>query len=231
MAAVICLAASAHALSVVSLRSSRCPDLRKPLTRAPTPVLQQGGPPQTAAPGGPPPGVRAGGPPGGGPPGGGPPGGGGPPRGGPPPRTPIQQVLDTLFEAGFTLLYSFEPDGMLDSSKNLRVLWVRALLAASGELDDTVASELLPPASRWVVGPALAPLWSPVLPKLQWIRQRTEFIDGILTEFVASVPEGSRAQAVLLGSGYDTRALRFRGAPIDFYEVDLPSVRGSAGSL
>ena len=29
---------------------------------------------------------------------------------------------------------AFEPDGMLDSEKNLRVLWVRALLAAAGEL-------------------------------------------------------------------------------------------------
>ena len=45
----------------------------------------------------------------------------------------------------------------------------------------------------------------PVLPKLEWIKQRTEFIDRVLDEFVASLPDGERAQAVLIGSGYDTR--------------------------
>ena len=67
-----------------------------------------------------------------------------------------------------TLADAFEPDGMLDSEKNLRVLWVRALLAAAGELNDDVAAELLPSASRWVVGAPLAKtIWTPVLPKLE----------------------------------------------------------------
>lgn len=88
------------------------------------------------------------------------PSGGGPPRGGPPPQTFAQKLLDQVFEGAFKLLYAFEPDGMLDSSKNLRVLWVRALLAASGELDDDVAKELLPSSTRWCVSPLVAPLWS-----------------------------------------------------------------------
>ena len=184
---------------------------------------------------GPPPGV-AGGPPGmaGGPPGmaGGPPGTGGPPAGGggggPPPRTPAEQLVDKIFETVFPLLYAFEPEGMLDSEKNLRVLWVRALLAAAGELEDDVAAELLPSATRWVVSAPLArTLWAPVLPKLAWIKQRTQFIDAALDDFLAKTAATTpleRVQVVLIGSGYDTRALRYREAGARFFEVDLPSV-------
>ena len=119
---------------------------------------------------------------------------------------------------------AFEPDGMLDSEKNLRVLWVRALLAAAGELDDPVASKLLPSASRWIVGEPLArSLWQPALPKLEWIKQRTEFIDETLDAFLAAAA-GERPQVVLIGSGYDTRALRYLNSEATFYEVDLPSV-------
>ena len=143
-----------------------------------------------------------------------------------PPCTPAQQAVDQLFETVFPLLYAFEPDGMLDSEKNLRVLWVRALLASAGELDDSVAFALLPDATRWLVGTPLArTVWSPVLPKLDWIKQRTEFIDKALDRFLevhASV--GGSAQVVLLGAGYDTRALRYRSSGATFYEVDLPSV-------
>ncbi len=192
-----------------------------------------GGPPT----GGPPPGTPGGPPTGGPPPGtpggppGGPPGTGGPPGaggGGPPPRTAAQQAVDGLFEAAFPLLYAFEPDGMLDSEKNLRVLWVRALLAAAGKLDDDVAAELLPSASRWLVSAPLArSIWAPVMPKLDWVRQRTSFIDDAVDGFVSSLPAGAPAQVVLLGSGYDTRALRYRdaaGGALSFFEVDLPNV-------
>ena len=71
----------------------------------------------------------------------------------------MQEALDALFEVGFKLLYALEPEGMLDSSKNLRVLWVRALLAASGKLNDPVAKELLPEASRWVVVSSEIHVW------------------------------------------------------------------------
>lgn len=183
-------------------------------------IRLQGPPPGT--PGGPP--AAAGGPPPGTP--GGPPGGGagGPPAGGPPPRTAAQKLVDGLFEAVFPLLYAFEPDGMLDSEKNLRVLWVRALLAAAGELKDDVASELLPSASRWVVSAPLArTIWAPAIPKLEWIKQRTEFIDETLDSFLAA-NAGASPQVVLIGAGYDTRALRYRTSAARFFEVDLPSV-------
>jgi len=177
-------------------------------------VVMQGPPPGVAA-GGPPPGVAGAGPA---------VGGGGPPgKGGPPPRTPVQQVLDAAFEVGFQLLYAFEPDGMLDSSKNLRVLWVRALLASSDQLNDDVAYELLPKATRWIVSPPLAPLWSPALEKLQWIKQRTEFIDAEVDAFLAKAG-GLPAQCVLIGAGYDTRALRYARDGLNFFEVDLPEV-------
>jgi len=114
---------------------------------------------------------------------------------------------------------------MLDSEKNLRVLWVRALLAAAGELDDPVAAQLLPEATRWVVSAPLArTLWAPALPKLEWIKQRTEFIDAAVDDFLGRTPAEEPRQVVLIGSGYDTRALRYRDAGARFFEVDLPSV-------
>ena len=71
----------------------------------------------------------------------------------------MQKVLDSLFEIGFRLAYAFEPEGLLDSSKNLRVLWVRALLNSAGQLQDDVALQLLPRASRWIVSPPCTPIW------------------------------------------------------------------------
>jgi methyltransferase (TIGR00027 family) len=137
----------------------------------------------------------------------------------------MQQLVDQVFETAFPLLYAFEPEGMLDSEKNLRVLWVRALLAAAGELDDAVASALLPSASRWIVSPPLArTLWAPALPKLEWITQRTAFIDRAVDSFVGAHADAGGAQIVLVGAGYDTRALRYRSSGCDFFEVDLPDV-------
>ncbi|EOD04099.1 hypothetical protein EMIHUDRAFT_439298 [Emiliania huxleyi CCMP1516] len=189
--------------------------------------------------------------------GGGPPpgGGGGPPKGGPPERTAVQKALDTLFELAFKacrqpcsprrpVLYATEPDLRLDSYKNLQVLWVRALLASSGQLDDPVAYQLLPPASRWLVSPAVAPLWAPVLPKLEWIAQRTSFLDSTLDAWIDGLKASgvSAAEAQIApadpslrrgaGAGYDTRALRYSGdqAPA-FYEVDLPVVTRAKGVL
>lgn len=100
----------------------------------------------------------------------------------------------------------------------------QALLASSGQLNDDVAYELLPSATRWVVSPVVAPLWTPALEKLQWIRQRTEFIDKQLDGFLDALPAGSNAQCVLVGAGYDTRALRYARDGLSFYEVDLPAV-------
>ena len=46
----------------------------------------------------------------------------------------------------------------------------------------------------------------PAMEKLQWIRQRTEFIAGVLEGFLAAAPAGEPVQCVLIGAGYDTRA-------------------------
>lgn len=225
-------------LDPVVLDRLKCPDCGVPtVTRmrasremtmsGDTPGAPASGPPSAAAKasvGQAPVGSPGGGPPGAGPPGSGAPQSGGAPKGGPPPRTPAQQAVDKLFETVFPLLYAFEPQGMLDSEKNLRVLWVRALLAAAGELDDPVAAQLLPVASRWLVSAPLArTVWVPVLPKLEWIKQRTEFIDRALDDFLAA-NTASESQVVLIGAGYDTRALRYRTSGANFYEVDLPKV-------
>ena len=98
-----------------------------------------------------------------------------------------------------------------------------------------------------------------VLPKLEWIAQRTSFLDSTLDAWIdglkASGVSPAEAQVVLLGAGrrhaprreiapadpslrrgagagYDTRALRYSGdqAPA-FYEVDLPVVTRAKGVL
>ena len=48
----------------------------------------------------------------------------------------------------FQWLHRNDDTGIEDSSKNLRVLWVRALLAHRGEIDDDVADKLLPKDTR-----------------------------------------------------------------------------------
>jgi O-methyltransferase involved in polyketide biosynthesis len=72
--------------------------------------------------------------------------------------------------------------------------------------------------------------------KLDWIVNRTQFIDAQLDEFLeettATTEDSSstnrrrpRRQVVLLGSGYDTRSLRYSSQTnVDFYEVDLPEI-------
>ena len=98
-----------------------------------------------------------------------------------------------------------------------------------------------------------------MLPKLEWIAQRTSFLDSTLDAWIdglkASGGSPAEAQVVLLGAGrrhaprreiapadpslrrgagagYDTRALRYSGdqAPA-FYEVDLPVVTRAKGVL
>lgn len=143
---------------------------------------------------------------------------------GTPPHTPqkttptrAQRTLETAVNLGFSLFYLLDTTGAREESKNLRVLWCRALLHSLGALDDSVAYHLLPRPFRKLVSPLLAPMWPKSLTsKLQWIVQRTNFIDGALDEFLSSHTNTSlhlphhvvHAQVVVLGSGYDTRALR-----------------------
>mmetsp|Transcript_41380 Transcript_41380/g.49645 ORF Transcript_41380/g.49645 Transcript_41380/m.49645 type:complete len:353 (-) Transcript_41380:4-1062(-) len=153
-----------------------------------------------------------------------------PTNSGPPPPNPL---LETAFEAAFRLLYTGDDSGIQDSSKNLRVLWTRALLSSLGKIDDDVAFELLPSKTRWLVGGSFGPILEKVFPevvgKLDWIADRTTFIDKQLDDFLNSTTNHA-CQVVLLGSGYDTRALRYstqqgqHNRELKFFEIDLPDI-------
>ena len=135
----------------------------------------------------------------------------------------------------FSLLHAFDTCEIKDSSKNLRVLWVRALLNYRQEIDDEVAQEFLPKTTRGLVTSEWgASMLDPILKFAEWIQARTDFIDEGLNNFLSS-PACTDAETrkelecnvVLFGAGYDTRALRYRhrhNEKIHFIEVDLPDV-------
>jgi methyltransferase (TIGR00027 family) len=54
-----------------------------------------------------------------------------------------------------------------------------------------------------------------------WITVRTHFFDEVV---VAALADGF-TQVVILGAGYDARALRFRTAGVTFFEVDHPATQ------
>ena len=117
----------------------------------------------------------------------------------PPPPTRVQRVLDATFNAAFSGLYLFERSGVKDSSKNLRVLWTRALLDKQGRLEDSVAFQLLPRGTRRIISGPFAKAWR-LTSKYDWIVDRTNFIDSEVDAFLEEYKEGER-QVVLLGSG------------------------------
>ena len=100
------------------------------------------------------------------------------------------------------------------------MLWTRAALAGRGVIDDDVAYECLPSASRWLVSPENAKrLPDGLVEKLEWIGSRTTFLDASVDEFLAKSTE--TPQIVVVGAGYDTRAARYAGKA-DFFEIDRP---------
>ena len=109
----------------------------------------------------------------------------------------------------------------------------QSILNKLGKIDDSIAFELLPKKTRWVANLAADFLPDSVLEKLDWIVQRTDFIDGQLQSFLQETRENSeRRQVLVLGSGYDTRCLRYGSLPgLDFYCVDLPSVASNCGKV
>jgi methyltransferase (TIGR00027 family) len=54
-----------------------------------------------------------------------------------------------------------------------------------------------------------------------WIEARTRFFDDVI---VAALADGI-TQVVILGAGYDARALRFRTEGVRFFEVDHPATQ------
>ena len=122
---------------------------------------------------------------------------------------PLSGVTDGLSGVAFAALHAFDDCGVQDAAKNLRVLWTRALLSNNGVLNDDVAYDLLPESTRGIVGEGAAGLWEGLLPFCDWIRARTEYLDGVLDTFLDARQEGEEAyQVVLMGAGYDTRSLR-----------------------
>lgn len=130
--------------------------------------------------------------------------------------------MDATFNTAFSALYLFDRSGMKDSSKNLRVLWTRALLDKQGRLDDPVAYKLLPKGTRRIISRPFTKAWR-LTSKYDWIVDRTNFIDSEIESFLDTHKEGER-QIVLLGSGYDTRSMRYISEGLKFVEVDLPEV-------
>ena len=103
---------------------------------------------------------------------------------------------------------------MVTSASICQVVGDRALLQA--DLSDADGRGM-PSAERLMKATLIA---TPAMEKLGWIAQRTAFIDEAVDAFLAS--GDGEAQVVLLGSGYDTRALRYAGRGAKFFEVDLP---------
>jgi len=152
-------------------------------------------------------------------------------------------LSDKVTGMAFDVLHAFDDDPIQDSSKNLRVLWVRALLNQKGLIDDPVAATFLPPTTRGLVTTDTgASLFNPIVQFTEWIQARTDFIEDAVQHFLSS-PECSgdkdesspkECNIVLFGAGYDTRAIRYRnahGSKINFIEVDLPEVTGGKRKL
>ncbi len=90
-------------------------------------------------------------------------------------------------------------------------------------------AELLPPAlSRAIVsarGPTRAAAQAALLPMLPWVaymQVRTKAIDDALIDFA----EGGGEQVVILGAGFDARAVRLSLEGVRFIEVDHPATQG-----
>jgi methyltransferase (TIGR00027 family) len=56
---------------------------------------------------------------------------------------------------------------------------------------------------------------------LAYVRVRTQFFDNVTLEAIAA----GLTQVVILGAGYDGRALRFRAPGVRFFEVDHPATQ------
>lgn len=108
----------------------------------------------------------------------------------------------------------------------------QSILNKLEKIDDPIAFNLLPKKSRWVANVAANFLPQSVIEKLDWIVQRTDFIDGQLKSFLEDTKDSNTRQVLVLGSGYDTRCLRYGNLPgLGFYCVDLPSVASNSGKI
>ena len=124
-------------------------------------------------------------------------------------------------EDTLSLLHAWDDEAVQDSSKNLQVLWSRAVLAKNGELADDIALQLLPKSTRGVV---TAGLFDGVSNFLEWVSARTVFLNEGCDAFLSSpaCAGGKDCQVVIFGAGFDTRSIRYQREGLRFFEVDLP---------
>eukprot|EP00808_Paulinella_micropora_P018816 g31867.t1 len=126
------------------------------------------------------------------------------------------------------LLHRWDECHATDTNVNLIVLWLKALAGNRRQTrDDGLAYDLLPPWTRAVVAPAVA--WLYPLLHHQNIALRTAYLDQLVTaELAAPAGPAKPTYVVLLGAGFDVRALRLMGAApatgVVWTEVDLPHV-------
>jgi len=133
----------------------------------------------------------------------------------------VASFLDGYATLVLFQLHLFDDKAVQDSSKNLQVLWSRAVLAKNGALDDPIAFEMLPESTRWVV---TSGLFDGVVNFLEWVSARTAFLNEGTDAFLSSAAcsNGAPCQAVVLGAGFDTRSVRYQREGLTFFEVDLP---------
>lgn len=133
----------------------------------------------------------------------------------------VANILDVVGEVVLAQLHAFDDKAVQDSSKNLQVLWSRAVLAKNGELADDVALDLLPVSTRGVVD---AGLFDGVSSFLEWVASRTKFLNEGCDAFLSSpaCAGGKECQVVIFGAGFDTRSIRYQREGLRFFEVDLP---------
>ena len=130
------------------------------------------------------------------------------------------------------ILHYFDKCAPNDTFVNLSVLWWKAI---SGNrrynkllYDKGVAYDLLPSFTRFIVAFPLCYLY----PNLHHanVAIRTVFLDNRLNEELSQLDNDNNVMVVVLGGGFDTRALRYLNQryrnfnSIDFYEIDLPEV-------
>jgi len=134
---------------------------------------------------------------------------------------PVANGLDKLAEVTLAALHSQDDKAVQDSSKNLQVLWSRAVLARLGELNDPIAYQLLPKSSRGVVEAGLFDFTGNFL---EWVAARTAFLNEGCDAFLSSpsCANGAKCQVVVFGAGFDTRSIRYQREGLQFFEVDLP---------
>jgi len=133
----------------------------------------------------------------------------------------LAKLTDAWAELALAQLHAFDDKAVQDSSKNLQVLWSRALLAHNGQLKDPIAFQLLPKSTRWFIQSGAIDF---AAPWLEWIQARTEWLDQGTEAFLSSpcCAGGKQCQVVIIGAGFDTRSIRYQREGLRFFEVDLP---------